>query len=218
MLALFTLTVGAPARELQMVPSWCNVYTCGFDMCAASDACTELSEGSSCASWCNSWTTGFSVCSGCYAPQPISYRYTTSVTMDVRSSIQTYTKIKSATCGYADLMGFVTSDPTILTEVPQFYSFFSPTTGMGYVTDTTMTSPGACEAYCKSESTCTMFYYQYEYTDSSTMASASATPRWMHKCQLLMPFSGTSCGSPYDDDANDYDEYAGRVSAAGSGY
>jgi hypothetical protein len=42
--------------------------------------------------------------------------------------------------------------------------------------------------------------------------------RWMHKCQLLQPFSGSSCGSPYADDENDYDEYAGRVSAAGSGY
>ena len=131
------------------------------------------------------------------------------------SGILPYQKIRSATCGYADLTGFVVSDPTVITELAPttFYGFYSGTSGLGYVTDAAMTSPAACETYCTNEATCQMFYYQYEFTNSSRMVSGSIAPRWMHKCQLLLAFA-SGCGSPYADDANDWDEFAGRVSAA----
>ena len=59
--------------------------------------------------------------------------------------------------------------------------------------------------------------YQYEWTNSSSaMNSPTVTPRWMHKCQMLLPFAGSGCGSPYADDSNDWDEYAGRVAASWS--
>jgi len=143
--------------------------------------------------------------------ESISYTYTTDVTLSADSSIQTYNKIKSVNCSYATVMGAVFSDPTILTQVSPFYSFLDS----GYVTDETMTNPEACEAYCTSESTCDTFYYQYEFTNSSSMVAAGVAARWMHKCQLNLAF-GSGCGSPFADDANDKTEYAGRVSAAGS--
>jgi hypothetical protein len=142
----------------------------------------------------------------------ISYTYTTDVTLSPGTSIQTYQKIRSATCGYANLMGAVFSDATILTEVPQFYSFLSS----GYITDAAMMGPEACEAHCTAASTCQMFYYQYEWTNSSRMVAAGAPARWLHKCQLTLAFSGTSCGSPFAGDAVEKTEHAGRVSAAGS--
>ena len=63
---------------------------------------------------------------------------------------------------------------------------------------------------------CRQAYYQYEYTYSSTMEAAGLPEtdgRWMHKCQLLAPFPA-GCGSPFAEDSNDFDEYAGRVSSA----
>jgi len=229
MFALLAASVGAPARELQSGGAgafWCNAYTCGFDSCSQSDVCLDLAAGSHCAGWCNSYTSGFAVCSGCYSAQPITYRQTTTVSLKPNTGIQTYKQLKcSTTGGYATLMGGVFSDPTIISEVPQFYSFLAPTYGMGYVTDAAMTGPDACAAYCAAESTCAMFYYQYEETDSSTMistctadpTSGACTKRWMHKCQLTESLA-CSGGTVFADDTNDYDEMAGRVSAAGSGY
>merc|ERR1719231_888575 len=129
-------------------------------------------------------------CSGCAsAPQPISYTFTTSISLSPSSGIRVYEKIRSASSGYADLMGFVVSDPTVLSELAPstFYSFLSGTPaapGGGYITDASMTSPEACEAYCNGAPTCSTFYYQYEFTNSSRMVAASIEPRWMHKCQL----------------------------------
>ena len=40
-------------------------------------------------------------------------------------------------------------------------------------------------------------------------------PSWMHKCQMSLAFEGTHCGSAFSPDGNDFDEFAGRVSAAG---
>lgn len=123
------------------------------------------------------------------------------------------------------MMGFVVSDPTVLSELAPstFYSFLSGTPaapGGGYITDASMTSPEACEAYCNGAPTCSTFYYQYEFTNSSRMVAASIEPRWMHKCQLNLPLLvspvGDSCGSPFAGDTNDWDEFAGRVSAAGA--
>jgi len=142
----------------------------------------------------------------------IAYTYVTDITITQPSDIQTYTKIKSATCGYATMMGAVFSDPTILTEVPQFYSFLSS----GYITDTSMMNPQACESQCAAAPTCQTFYYQYEWTNSSSMVAAGSSPRWMHKCQMNLAYSGTDCGSVFEADANSKTEYAGRVSAAGS--
>ena len=48
------------------------------------------------------------------------------------------------------------------------------------------------------------------------MVTAGSSPRWMHKCQMNLAYSGTDCGSVCEADANYKTEYAGRVSAAGS--
>jgi hypothetical protein len=76
--------------------------------------------------------------------------------MNANTGIETYQKVQSSACGYADLAGAVFNDDTIFTEVSQFYSFYDGSTGAGYVTDTEMTGPEACAAHCESESTCTM--------------------------------------------------------------
>jgi len=207
-------------RELQMSasPSWCNAYTCGISACSASEVCVDLANGAHCAAWCHDWTTSFRHCVGCGSPAPITYTYTTDVLLHPGSAIQPYKKIKSASCGYATVTGAIFSDTTILAELSPrtFYRFYDGTSGLGYFTDAAMTGPEACEAYCDSEPTCAQFYYQYEFTNSSVMNQAPAVaPRWMHKCQLTAAF-GADCGSVFDGDANDYDEFAGRVSAAGA--
>merc|ERR1711934_1282370 len=104
----------------------------------------------------------------------------------------------SASCGYADLTGAIFSDTTILSELAPtvFYGFYSGVSGAGYITDASMNNPEACEAYCHGEPTCSTFYYQYEFTNSSRMVRASIAPRWMHKCQLNLPFAA-NCGSPF---------------------
>jgi len=199
------VSAGAPARwmhkcQLNLAYSGAN---CGSPFAADANAKTEYA-GRVSAAGSKSVT------------RPITYTYTTDITMSPGTTIQTYMKIQSASCGYATMMGAVFSDPTILTEVPQFYSFLSS----GYVTDTAMMGPDACMAHCINTNTCSTFYYQYEWTNSSRMVSAGAPARWMHKCQLNLAYSdsnpGANCGSPFAADANEMDEYAGRVSAAGS--
>jgi hypothetical protein len=132
--------------------------------------------------------------------------------MMANAGIQPYMKIRSPSCGYADLMGAVFNDAA-LTGV-QLYGFYDGTSGLGYVIDAAMTGPDQCKAYCDANPTCQQYYYQYEYTDSSRLGTV--TPAWFHKCQLTLAFSGTGCAPVLADDANDWDEYSGRVSAAGT--
>ena len=218
-IAAVALGVTSARRELQTEPHpWCNVYTCGLSTCSQAEECALLSNGEYCAAWCHEWTASFAHCVGCYSPAPIAYTYTTNVLLHPTSTIRPYEKIRSASCGYATVTGAVFSDTSILTELlPRtFYGFYDGASGLGYVTDAAMTGPEACEAYCNAEPTCAQFYYQYEFTNSSVMNQAPAVaPRWMHKCQLSAAFAA-GCGTVFAGDANDYDEFAGRVSAAGA--
>jgi hypothetical protein len=219
--AAAVLSAAPQPRELQSVPTWCNVYTCALATCANFPGCPVAETA--CEWWCNSWTSGMAHCSACTgSPEPLTYTHVTDVSYTPGTGVQPYMKIRSATCGYADLMGAVFNDPTIFTELgaTNFYGFYSGTSGLGYVSDAAMTSPDACNAYCAANAGCEMFYYQYEWTLTSRMTSAGAAGRWMHKCQLLAPFTAAqgapNCGSPFAGDTNDWDEYAGRASAAGS--
>lgn len=235
MLSIVALTLGAaasPGRKL--ASTWCNVYTCGYDVCSTTDVCATHKAGGTCEWWCNDYTTtGFtaSYCSGCGTQQLFSYRYTsvtdgadyTAVTYKQGAGIQLYTKIKSATCSFATLMGAV-FDSAALDGV-QLYGFYGgqystpPSAGIGYVIDAAMTGPDACQKYCNDNSLCEYWYYQYELTNSSRTRAAGVQPAWFHKCQLLQPYSAdgkSGCGSAYAGDANSWDEFAGRASAAGS--
>lgn len=178
---------------------------------AANSTCGTIKDAYKSSMCCGADTTKTSNFAVTVPSANVSYTYATNVKLSAGSTIKPYYKIKSATCGYAVLMGAVFSDPTILTEVPQFYSFLDS----NYITDTMMTGPEKCSEYCTSAPTCDTFYYQYEWTSSSTMEAASAPPRWMHKCQLNLAYA-SDCGSPFAADANDWDEYVGRVSASGT--
>jgi len=179
---------------------------------AAGSTCGSLKEAYKASSCCGDDKAKVTDYTVMPPTSEITYTYNTGVTLGPDSSIQPYTKVKSATCGYATVTGAVFSDPTILTEVPKFYSFLDS----NYITDPAMNGPEACETHClEAGDICSTFYYQYEWTNSSSMVSARSPARWLHKCQLNSAY-GADCGSPFADDANDWDEYAGRVSAAGS--
>ena len=189
--------------------SWCNVYTCHANpkYCEGCEICHELESGSTCEDWCNPYTSAVSYCKGCDAPT--TYDCTCTATED--SCIKPYMKIGSggSDCGYSTLVGVVFQDPAL--EGPEHqYSFYSGDDAV-YTIDEEMTTAEACQAHCAANPDCGHFYFQYEYTDASWLGDVE--PQWLYKCQLSAPFE-EGC-TVYFDDANEDDEYVGRISAAG---
>merc|ERR1711904_744558 len=118
--------MGTSARNIMIA----TVLSALLSIVTASSTCGEIRAAFRSSTCCPTLggtaekVTNFSVTAQSAAAAPfISYTFATGMSTSV--GVQAYTKIKSASCSYADLMGFVTSDPTILTEVPQFYSFLS---------------------------------------------------------------------------------------------
>lgn len=53
------------AVQADVVPGWCNAYTCGVSVCNGQPECQALAEGAYCSWWCNAYTCSDTYCRGC---------------------------------------------------------------------------------------------------------------------------------------------------------